>query len=70
MTLGLAAPPALKLSAAPVTMAAGQTAAKLVVQAAADSPPGAAAAVAVRAVAVVRGEPIEVDEPLALTVPK
>lgn len=70
LTLTLVAPPALKLTAAPVTVAGGQTAAKLVVQAAADSPVGAAAAVAVRAVAPVRGESIEVDETLVLTVGK
>jgi hypothetical protein len=70
LPLTLAAPPALKLAAAPVTIAAGQTTAKFVVQAAADSPIGAAAAVALRAVATVRGESIEVDEPLVLTVGK
>lgn len=66
----LAAPPALKLTAASVTLAANQTTAKFVVQAAADTPVGAAAGVAVRVTATVRGESIEVDEPLALTVAK
>ena len=70
VTLTLIAPAAAKLSAAPVSIPAGQTTAKLVVLAAADSPEGAAAAVAVRAVGAVRGEPVEVDEPLALTISK
>jgi hypothetical protein len=70
MSLSLIAPSALKLSAEPATLAAGQATAKLVVRAAADSPPGAAASVAVRALATVRGEPIDVDEPLALTISK
>jgi hypothetical protein len=70
LTLGLAAPEGLKLSAAPVTLGATETKATLVVRAAADSPTGAAAAVAVRAVATVRGEAIEVDAPLALTINK
>ncbi|AGA30699.1 PPC domain-containing protein [Singulisphaera acidiphila] len=70
LTVTLTAPPALKLSAAPVTIAASQTTAKFVVQAADDSPVGAAAGVAVRAVATVRGESIEVDEPLVLTLGK
>ncbi|SIO15790.1 pre-peptidase C-terminal domain-containing protein [Singulisphaera sp. GP187] len=70
LTVTLVAPPALKLSAPPVTISASQTTAKFVVQAAADSPVGAGAGVAVRAVATVRGEPIEVDEPLVLTLGK
>lgn len=68
--LGLLAPAALKLSAEPATIAAGQTSARLVVRAAADSPAGAAAGVAVRALTTVRGEPIDVDEPLPLTIKK
>ncbi len=70
VTLSLIAPAAAKLSAAPVSMLAGQATAKLAVVAAADSPEGGAAAVAVRAVGAVRGEPVEVDEPLALTISK
>ncbi len=68
--LHLAAPETLKLSADPSTVVAPQTAGKLSVRAAADSPAGAAAAIAVRAVCVVNGEPIEVDEVLALTISK
>ena len=70
VTLSLAAPAALKLSAPSVVIPTGQTTGKLVVTAAADSPPGAAAAVAVRATAPVRMEPVEVDEPLVLTISK
>ncbi|WP_406693497.1 PPC domain-containing protein [Singulisphaera sp. Ch08] len=70
LTVSLVSPPALKLSATPVTIAASQTTAKFVVQAAADSPVGAVAGAAVRAIATVRGEPIEVDEPLVLTLGK
>lgn len=68
--LSLSGPAALKLNAEPVTVPASQTAGKLVVRAAADSPPGAAAAVAVRAAGAVNGETIEVDEPLAVTINK
>jgi hypothetical protein len=70
VTLTLAAPPALKLAADPVEVDAGQTAAKLVLRAAADSPAGAAAQVAVRATGTVNGGPVEVDEPVALTINK
>jgi hypothetical protein len=68
--LNLAAPPALKLSADQAVVPEGQTTGKLVVRAAADSPAGAAAAVAVRAAGEVNGEPIDVDEPLAVTINK
>lgn len=70
VTLTLIAPAAAKLSAAPVSVLAGQTTAMLAVLAAGDSPEGGAAAVAVRAVGAVRGEPVEVDEPLGLTIIK
>jgi len=70
LTLSLVAPSTLKLSAPAVVVAEGQPTAKLLVQAAPDSPAGAAAAVAIRAVATVRGESIEVDEPLTLTLGK
>jgi hypothetical protein len=70
VTLSLAAPAALKLSAAPVTVAGDQTAAKLTIRAAADSPVGAAALVAVRAAGLVRQEAVEVDEPVAVNVSK
>lgn len=67
--LTLAAPPALKLAADPVAAAAGKVA-KLVIRAAADSPPGATSGVSVRATVRVRGEPVDVDEPLAITIAK
>jgi hypothetical protein len=67
--LALAAPAALKLSAAPITISAGRTA-TLTLSAAPDSPVGAAAGLAVRATVTVRGEPVDVDVPLALTIAK
>ncbi len=70
VTLTLTAPAPAKLSAAPATIPAGQTTARLSVLAAGDSPDGAAASVAVRAIGVVRGEPVEVDEPMVLTISK
>jgi hypothetical protein len=69
VNVSLAAPTALKLSAAPVVAEPGK-AMKLVVKAAADSPPGAAAGIAVRATIPVRGEPVDVDAPAALTIAK
>jgi hypothetical protein len=70
VSLSLTAPVNLKLTAAPVVLAENQAQAKLVILAAKDSPAGAAAQVFVRAVGMVRSEPIEVDEPVALTVVK
>ncbi len=70
LTIALDAPPPLKLSAPVVAIAPGQTTAKLVVTAAADSPAGAVAGVFVRATAQVRSEPIAMDEPLPLTIAK
>lgn len=67
--LSLAAPAALKLSAEPVTATPGKPA-KLVIKAAADSPPGAAAGLAVRVTVPVRGEPVDVNEPVTLNVTK
>jgi Bacterial pre-peptidase C-terminal domain len=60
----------LKLSAAPVSVGAAQTLAKLVIQAAKDSPPGEAIAVVVRAAASVRGEVIEADEAVGVVISK
>lgn len=70
VTLTLTAPAAAKLTSAPVNVGDAQTTAKLTIQAAGDSPVGAAAQVAVRAVAPVRDAPVEVDEPVAITVGK
>lgn len=70
LTLALVAPAAAKLAAEPVRIGEGQTTAKLTIRAAADSPVGAVAQAAVRAVAPVRDEPVEVDEPVAITVGK
>ncbi len=68
VTLTLAAPAPSKLSAAPVVVAADAKAAKFVIQAAADSPAGPAAGLAVRAAGKVGEEAVEVDEPLAVTI--
>ena len=65
----LAAPTALKLKAESVRAESGK-AAKLVVISAADSPPGPALGVAVRATVLVNGEPVDVNEPLTLTITK
>jgi len=70
VSLSLTAPANLKLSAAPVVVAENQTQAKLVLQGAKDSPVGGAAQVFVRAVGIVRGEAVEVDEPVGITVSK
>jgi hypothetical protein len=67
--VSLDAPAALKLKAEPIRAVPGQ-AAKLVVAAAADSPPGAATGAAVRVTVPVLGAPVDVDEPLALTIAK
>ncbi len=68
--LSLVSGPELKLSAAPVTVLASQSQAKLVIQAAKDSPEGNAIPVAVRAVASIKGEVIEVDEGMTLVINK
>jgi hypothetical protein len=70
VSLSLAAPGTLKLGAAAVAVANNQTQAKLAICAARDSPPGGAARVFVRATATVRGEAVEVEEPVALTLVK
>jgi len=69
VTVSLVAPAGLKLAADPVAATPGK-AARLVVNAAADSPVGAAAGVVVRAEIPVRGEPVGVDELVALSVVK
>ena len=66
VSLSLVSGPALKLTAAPVSVEAAQTQAKIVIQAAKDSPAGNAIPVVVRAAASVKGEVIEVDEPVGL----
>jgi hypothetical protein len=66
----LNSPASLKLAGKPVTVASDQTKARLVLDAAKDSPAGAAANVTIRATALVRGESVEVDEPAALTINK
>jgi hypothetical protein len=70
VALTLTAPANLRLSALPAVVAENQSQAKLMIQAAKDGPAGAAPQAFVRAVAKVRGEPVEVDEPIALTVVK
>ena len=60
----------LKLSAAPVPVDAVQTQAKLVIQAAKDTPPGNAIPVVVRAAASIRGEVIEADQPVSVVISK
>ena len=70
VSVSLAAPENLKLSAAPLTLSRELTQAKLVIQSASDSTVGAAAQVYVRAVATAGGEALEVEEPVALTIAK
>jgi hypothetical protein len=70
VVVSLNAPANLKLSAAPVTIGDGQVQAKLAIQAAKDSPAGAANLVFVRAAGIVRGESVPVDEPLGITINK
>ena len=60
----------LKLSAAPVLVDAAGTQAKMVIQAAKDSPPGNAIPLVVRATASVKGEVIEADEPVDIVISK
>jgi hypothetical protein len=60
----------LKLSAAPVLVDAAGTQAKMVIQAAKDSPPGNAIPLVVRAAASVKGEVIEADEPVDIVISK
>jgi hypothetical protein len=69
VVVSLAAPPALKLAAEPVRAEPGK-AVKLVISSSADSPNGAAAGLAVRAVVPVRGEAVEVNEPLTVNIAK
>ena len=68
--LALNAPAGAKLSAPTLTIPAGQAAAKLVITSAADSPVAAVAGAYIRASGKVRGELVEVDEPLALSITK
>ena len=70
ISLSLVSGAELKLSAAPVLLDAARTQAKMVIQAAKDSPPGNAIPVVVRAAASVRGEMIEADEPVELVISK
>jgi hypothetical protein len=70
VSLALTSPRSLKLTAAPVLVAASQASAKLVVNAAKDSPPGPAPLVFVRARVTQRGEDIEVDEPVGISIAK
>ncbi|HWE39755.1 MAG TPA: PPC domain-containing protein [Isosphaeraceae bacterium] len=68
LTLTLAAPASSKLTAEPVAVPANANSAKITLRAAADSPTGAVAGVAVRAVAQVAKVPVEMDEPMAVTI--
>lgn len=68
--VSLDAPAAVKLSASPATLAPKETKVKLMLKAAADSPPAAAADVFIHAKAVNQTEAAEVDEPLPLTIVK
>jgi hypothetical protein len=70
VSLAVVAPGNLKLSAGVVVVGKSEANSKLAIHAAKDSPPGVAPQVFVRAVATVRGEPIEVDEPVGLTIAK
>ncbi|MFO0887814.1 MAG: PPC domain-containing protein [Isosphaeraceae bacterium] len=70
ITLALNAPEGSKLSTEPITLPPDQSKKKLLIKAAKDSPAGAVANATIRATQEVRGERVEVDEPLALTVAK
>ncbi len=70
IALSLVSGAELKLSAAPVPIDAAQTQAKMVIQAAEDSPPGNAIPLVVRAAASIRGETIEADEPVGIVISK
>jgi hypothetical protein len=67
--VALAAPKALKLSAEPIAVTPGKPA-KLVIRAATDSPVDLNLGVAVRATVPVRGEAVDVLEPLPLKIAK
>ncbi|GAC1470140.1 MAG: PPC domain-containing protein [Isosphaeraceae bacterium] len=67
--ISLTAPSSLKLSASPIQATPGQKA-KLIVKAGADSPVGAAAGVDVRGTVSLRGETVEVNEGIAITIAK
>lgn len=69
-TLHVTAPKTLGLTALSLVVPADKSTAKLTLRAAKDAPLGAAAGVYVSASITVRGEPIEVDEPLPLSVAK
>jgi hypothetical protein len=68
VTLTLLAPAHLKLTAAPVSVPADQMKAALTVEASQDSPAGNTSNLYVRAAVQVRGEIVEVDEPLTLNI--
>lgn len=70
MTLTLTAAKPLGLSADPVVVPAGESAAKLTLKAAKDAPVGPAASVFLSASIELRGETIRVDEPLPLAIAK
>jgi hypothetical protein len=70
VSLAVHAPAKLKVSAAAVVISEGQAQAKFAIQAAKDSPAGAADALFLRAVSTVRGEEVAVDEPLGITITK
>jgi hypothetical protein len=70
VSLSLVSGAPLKLKAAPITLGAAQTQAKLVIEAAKDSPVGDAIPVGVRASASIRGEAILADEPVPLVIGK
>ncbi|HKI19605.1 MAG TPA: pre-peptidase, partial [Isosphaeraceae bacterium] len=70
ISLSLISPGNLKLAAEPVVVPESQTQTKLVIRTAKDSPPGATASVFVRAAVTLRGEVVEVDEPVGLTINK
>jgi hypothetical protein len=70
VTIALDAPPGLKLSSSPATLAPKESKVKLLLKAAKDSPPGAAADLFIHARATELKEASEVDEPLAITIVK
>jgi hypothetical protein len=70
VSLSLVSGAELKLSAAPVTVDAAQTQAKMLIQAAKDSPVGNAIPVVVRASATIKEEVVEADEPANIVISK
>src|SRR5262249_52781178 len=70
VSLALVSGAELKLTAAPLSVDPAQTQAKMMIQAAKDSPVGNAIPLVVRARASIKGEVIEADEPVNVVISK